>query len=103
MCHGMQFNCQTLTGATLEDDGGEGSSMSHWETSIAYSEVMTSKAPMWVISNLTLAIMQDSGWYVPNKDLALPLRFGHKRGCEFIEGAHATIRKIAKSSRSVTL
>ena len=83
----MQFNCPGLNGVMLEDDGGSGSASSHWEKKIAYSELMTPKAPMWVISKLTLAVMQDSGWYIPNNDLAAPLRFGHRRGCDFIEGA----------------
>lgn len=36
-----------------------------------------------VYSNLTLALLYDTGWYKVDFSKAEPLRWGHKLGCEF--------------------
>ena len=58
---------QALEGAELENEGGSGTQWSHWEESLFYDEIMTglsSGAGRSVLSNLTLALMEDSGWCV---------------------------------------
>lgn len=35
------FNCSELEGAELEDQGGEGTSLTHWEKRILENEAMT--------------------------------------------------------------
>ena len=37
------FNCPSLTGVPLENEGGQGSIGSHWEKDIFYNEYMTSQ------------------------------------------------------------
>ncbi len=37
------FNCPSLTGVPLENDGGDGSKDNHWEKDIFYNEYMTSE------------------------------------------------------------
>ena len=37
------------------------------------------------VSNFTLALLEGTGWYKPNYSLAMPLMWGHKRGCQFVE------------------
>jgi hypothetical protein len=82
------FNCPTLEGADLENQGGSGTQWSHWEESLFYDEVMTGLASgsgRSVLSNLTLALMEDSGWYKPDYSFAGYLGFGENAGCDFVE------------------
>ena len=48
----------------LENQGGDMSKGAHWERRLFYNELMTasiSENP--VISNTTLSLFEDSGWY----------------------------------------
>lgn len=38
------FNCSELEGAELEDQGGEGTALTHWEKRILENEAMTGKS-----------------------------------------------------------
>ena len=38
-----------------------------------------------VLSPLTLALMEDSGWYIANFSKASLLPWGHGAGCDFVE------------------
>jgi hypothetical protein len=70
----------------LEDQGGEGSIGSHWEArymlgdymiSIDYNEI--------VISDITLALFEDTGFYKVNYYTGGLFRFGKNQGCSFLE------------------
>ena len=85
------FACPTLPGALLEDEGGEGTAGSHWEMTWMHDEIMagsTSRMERAAFSNITLALMHDSGWYVPNFEHAAYLEWGHLAGCDFLNLAH---------------
>ncbi|EDX13514.1 GD18672 [Drosophila simulans] len=78
------FNCNKLEGAELEDQGGEGTALTHWEKRILENEAMTgthTQSP--VFSRITLALMEDSGWYRANYSMATPLTWGKGLGCAF--------------------
>ncbi|XP_055699747.1 leishmanolysin-like peptidase isoform X1 [Phlebotomus papatasi] len=78
------FNCSVLEGAELEDQGGEGTALTHWEKRIFENEAMTgthTQSP--VFSRITLALMEDSGWYKANYSMASPLTWGKNLGCNF--------------------
>lgn len=78
------FNCSLLEGAELEDQGGEGTALTHWEKRIFENEAMTgthTQSP--VFSRITLALMEDSGWYKVDYDKAIPLTWGRNLGCDF--------------------
>jgi leishmanolysin-like peptidase len=78
------FNCSILEGAELEDQGGEGTALTHWEKRILENEAMTgthTQSP--VFSRITLALMEDSGWYKANYSMASPLSWGKNMGCDF--------------------
>jgi len=80
------FNCDNLKGAELENQGGSGTQWSHWEESLFYDEVMTglqSGSQRSVLSNLTLALLEDSGWYMPDYSFGGYLGFGKNAGCDF--------------------
>lgn len=78
------FNCSELEGAELEDQGGDGTALTHWEKRVFEHEAMTgTHTHNPVISRVTLALMHDTGWYVPDYSMAEPLTWGRNLGCTF--------------------
>ena len=72
------FDCEKLEGAELEDQGGDGTALTHWEKRIFQNEAMTgtvhTKNPLY--SRLTFALLEDSGWYLPNYELVSIINIG---------------------------
>lgn len=80
------FNCPTLEGAELEDQGIDGTAITHWEKRIFENEAMTGTYTQnSVISRITLALMEDTGWYKANYSNAGDYEWGKGLGCEFVE------------------
>ena len=81
------FNCPTIQGIELEDQGGEGSSLSHWEQRVLLGDYMGAVIYQeeMVVSEFTLALLEDSGWYKANYYTGGLMRFGKNKGCKFIE------------------
>ena len=114
------YNCNKLSGAELEDQGEEGTALTHWEKrlfevrklnhtnhlyfrimfhyynnkqnthtfhlhfSCYQNEAMTgthTQNPIY--SRITMALMEDTGWYMPNYELADDLKWGRGLGCDF--------------------
>ena len=78
------FGCDKLTGAELEDQGEEGTALTHWEKRLFENEAMTgthTQNPIY--SRITMALMEDTGWYQPNYDMAEDLKWGRGLGCDF--------------------
>ncbi|XP_020783507.2 leishmanolysin-like peptidase [Boleophthalmus pectinirostris] len=79
------FNCPILEGMELENQGGTGTELNHWEKRLLENEAMTgSHTQNRVFSRLTLALMEDSGWYWANYSLAQRLDWGRGLGCDFV-------------------
>lgn len=79
------FNCPILEGMELENQGGTGTELNHWEKRLLENEAMTgSHTQNRVFSRLTLALMEDSGWYRANYSLAERLDWGRGLGCDFV-------------------
>ena len=59
-----QFGCNSLSGAELEDDLGSGTALSHWEKRTFGNEIMVGVTDGYatVVSRITLAFFEDSGW-----------------------------------------
>jgi len=79
------YACPDLDGLELENGGGAGTAGSHWEKRLAQNEYMTgtsSSDP--VFSILTLALLEDSGWYYPNYEHATEFLWGKGQGCNFV-------------------
>jgi len=82
------FNCPTLSGAELEESGAL-SAGSHWDMRLFIEDIM-SPAAYWInpaegraiISNVTLGLLQDSGWYQVNFAMAKPMKWLAGSGCE---------------------
>ena len=81
------FNCDSLEGLELEDQGGTGTSISHWEQRILLGEYMGGiiYQEEMAISEFTLAFLEDSTWYKPKYYTGGLFRFGKNKGCSFIE------------------
>lgn len=76
------FNCPTLIGAPLEDDGGSGTAGSHWEKASFGNEVMTGETVLdYTYSRLTMKTLEGSGWYLPDYTFAETLVWGKSEGC----------------------
>ena len=61
------FACNTLEGPELEDDGGAGTSSSHWEARTHRDDVMCGVvSSQMYLSPVTLALMEGFGFYDPD-------------------------------------
>ena len=81
------FNCDSITGVELENEGGyDDYDNSHWEARILLGEYMNSETftPEQAISGFTLALLEDSGWYKVNNYTGGLMRFGKNQGCDFL-------------------
>jgi len=80
------FNCPTLEGAYLENQGGSGSFGAHFERRIFFNEFMTAndiRDPRF--SEFTLALLEGTGWYKPVYTMAEPMTYGKNAGCAFLD------------------
>ncbi|KAK6115379.1 hypothetical protein DH2020_007648 [Rehmannia glutinosa] len=78
---------ENFTGLELEDGGGRGTSGSHWEKRLLMNEIMTGSVDTRsVVSKMTLALLEDSGWYRANYSMADRLDWGRNQGTEEAEG-----------------
>ncbi|KAE9586174.1 putative leishmanolysin [Lupinus albus] len=76
---------RNFTGLELEDGGGRGTSGSHWEKRLLMNEIMTGSVDARsVVSKMTLALLEDSGWYKANYSMADRLDWGRNQGAEFV-------------------
>ncbi|KAL8230866.1 hypothetical protein R6Q57_000644 [Mikania cordata] len=76
---------ENFTGLELEDGGGRGTSGSHWEKRLLMNEIMTGSVDTRsVISKMTLALLEDSGWYEANYSMADRLDWGQNQGTKFV-------------------
>lgn len=67
------FNCSTLSGFELENNGGTGTAGSHWKQRVAGDEFMSGYPSLLGesrLSNLSLAFLEDIG-YLFSLDLLL--------------------------------
>ncbi len=58
------FNCNTLEGLELEDQGGSGTAGSHWDERVAREDLMCGQIGGYKgLTVLSAAFFEDSGWY----------------------------------------
>lgn len=80
------FKCDDLEGGEIENQGGEGTALTHWEKRVFENEAMTGTYTQHpVFSRITLALMEDTGWYLANYDMAEDLDWGKGLGCLFVK------------------
>lgn len=78
------YNCSTLEGMELEDHGDDGTVFNHWDMRVLINDVMSTEIVNDAIfSNLTLALLVDTGWYTVNYTMGQSPMFGTDAGCDF--------------------
>jgi hypothetical protein len=81
----QHFNCATITGVPLEDQGGQGSAGSHWEARHMLGDYMISTNYIDnVISDITIALFEDSGLYEVEYFSGGLFKYGKNKGCSFL-------------------
>ena len=58
---------------------------SHWETRIMRDEVMSYGRTLHAVSSITLAAMEDLGWYLANYSAAQCMSWGYQQGCDYVK------------------
>ena len=81
------YNCPDIDGVELEDYGGSGTAGSHWEARILLGDYMNGViySEEQVISEFTLALLEDTGYYKANYYTGGLMRFGKGKGCDFVK------------------
>ena len=80
----QHFNCASLSGIPLEDQGSTGSVGGHWEARYMLGDYMISTDYVdSAISDITLALFEDSNFYQVNYYSGGLFKFGKNKGCSF--------------------
>lgn len=79
------FNCPSMQGVYLENQGGTSSVSSHWNKLLLGNELMTSQRTGFpAMSLFTYYLMSDSGWYQLDFSTADDINWGKYAGCDFV-------------------
>ncbi|KAK7199495.1 major surface protease gp63 [Novymonas esmeraldas] len=78
------FGCRKQTFLELEDEGGEGSMLSHWKRRSMKDDLMASAFGAGIYSAITIAAMEDMGFYKGNYSMAEPMMYGRNAGCGLV-------------------
>jgi len=81
------YGCSTLQGAILENGGGDATASSHFERKYFVYEQMSSGSILGRrVTEFSLALLEGSGWYLPDYSYAEPYFYGKGQGCSFVTG-----------------
>ncbi|KAK7202346.1 major surface protease gp63 [Novymonas esmeraldas] len=75
------FGCKKQTFLELEDIGGKGAALSHWKRRSMKDDLMASSNGAGIYSAITIAAMEDMGFYKGNYAMAEPMMYGRNAGC----------------------
>ncbi|KAF2077525.1 hypothetical protein CYY_001143 [Polysphondylium violaceum] len=79
------YGCSHPQGIELESRGGSGVQGSHFSEVIANGELMTARFnSLMSMSIITLASLQDMGWYIVDTSFSQEFQWGRGEGCSFI-------------------
>ena len=88
-----RFGCDAITEVRLENEGGSATAHSHWEELHYAGELMVGvQAGRSEVTNLTLALLQDTGWYHIDYAKSAFGRYGHREGCSFVNGECSALK-----------
>jgi hypothetical protein len=82
------FNCSTCNAIELDNMGGNGTMLSHWSSKVLLGDYMNGNiyTEEQVISEFTLALLEDSGYYKANYYTGGLMQYGRNKGCSFLYG-----------------
>ncbi|KAK7199341.1 major surface protease gp63 [Novymonas esmeraldas] len=75
------FGCSTQAFLELEDMGGRGTKLSHWKQRSMKDDLMAGTPVAGIYSAITIAAMEDTGFYKGNYSMAEPMMYGRNAGC----------------------
>ena len=81
------YNCNNIEAVELDNKGIINGVSTHWEPRILLGDYMSSFGIEYeeqAISEITLSLMEDSGWYKANYFTGGLMRFGKNKGCDFL-------------------
>nr|CCD15540.1 Major Surface Protease [Trypanosoma congolense IL3000] len=78
------YKCPAAAGMELEDEGGSGTAMSHWERRNAKDEFMSGISGPGRYTALTMAAFEDLGYYRSVWGMEEPMGWGNSSGCELL-------------------
>lgn len=79
------FDCSSITQFPLETQGGSGTAGEHWDSRYMLGDYMVgNQYQEQAISDITLALFEDTGYYQVNYYSGGLLKFGKGKGCNFI-------------------
>lgn len=80
------FACNNIPGVQLESQGTSRIALNHWDKRMMFTDFMGPQVLLnnIVYSDISLAVFEDSGWYLPNYTYSTPINFGYHSGCDFI-------------------
>jgi len=89
------YGCSTLQGAILENYGNSATAGTHFERQyFVYESMSSGNIPGERFSEFSLALLEGSGWYVPDYSYADPYSFGQGQGCSFISSTCSSTPKF---------
>ena len=100
----LHFNCNDIKGIELENQGGMGTVGGHWESRIMLGDYMVAMSYEDIaISDITLGLFEDSGWYKVEYITGGLFKFGLNAGCNFfdskcIDNTHKDNKTISSST-----
>ena len=96
------FNCNSIKGVKLEEYGGTGTAGSHWDARILLGEYMCGEIypEEQVISEFTLAFLEDIGYYKANYYTGGLLKYGKNKGCDFLNKKCVIDQKVNKKFKN---
>ncbi|KAK7199295.1 major surface protease gp63 [Novymonas esmeraldas] len=78
------FGCYRRTFLELEDMGGESTELSHWKRRSMKDDLMAGTTGAGIYSAITIAAMEDLGFYKGNYAMAEPMMYGRNAGCGLV-------------------
>ncbi|KAK7199504.1 major surface protease gp63 [Novymonas esmeraldas] len=78
------FGCSTQAFLELEDMGGRGTELSHWKRRSMKDDLMAGTTVAGIYSAITIAAMEDMGFYKGNYSMAEPMMYGRNAGCRLM-------------------
>jgi hypothetical protein len=86
------FGCDQFMGIPLEYNGGPGTAGAHWSKKYMNTDYMIGDSyGENLISELTLAMFEDSGWYSVDYELSNLFIWGKNKGCDFFSHSHKCV------------
>ena len=81
------YACNNLEGVPLENAGSQGTAASHWDKFVAANDMMgPTDYSNPVFSELTMRLMEGTGWYKVNYDMKEAFFWGKNAGCRIFSG-----------------